>query len=122
MVHRVVEEDGLLRHLRHLPPQRGQRQIAQIVAVDQNAARSHVEEARNQIHQRRFSCPAGPNDGKHLAGIHLKIDVVKNLVLALFGRVRESHILKSDRLAEARERDGARPLFHVVFGVKKRED
>ncbi len=103
VVHRVVEENRLLRHLRHLAAQRSQRQIAQIVAVDQNAARGHIEESRNQIDQRGFARAARPDHGQHFAGVHLEIDVMKNLVLALVGRVGESHILKFDGLAKARE-------------------
>ncbi len=96
VAHRVVEENRLLRHLRHLAAQRAQRQVAQVVAVDQDAPRGHIEEARNQVDQRRLARAARPHQRQHLAGLHLQIDVVQNLMLALFGRVGEAHILKPD--------------------------
>ena len=74
----------------NLAAQRGKREVAHIVAVDQDAARSHVEEARNQVDQRRFARAARPHQRQHFAGAHLEIDVVQNLVLALFGASRRS--------------------------------
>src|SRR5208337_5039570 len=111
-----------LRDLRHLAPQRGQSQFAHVVAVDENASRSDVEKARNQIDQRGLARAAGPDQGEHFAGVHFKIDVMKNLVLALFAGVGESYVLKLDGLAKVREGGGMRPLFHIVFGVKEGED
>jgi hypothetical protein len=59
---------------------------------------------------------------EHFAGPHLHIDVVQNLVLALFCGVGKAHILKADALLKFLHRQGVRPLLHVVFGVKEAED
>ena len=60
VVHRVVEEDGLLRDLRHLAPQRGQRQIAQVVAVNQNAAEVTSKKRGIKLTSVDFPAPLGP--------------------------------------------------------------
>ena len=69
VAHRVVEEDRLLRHLRHLAAQRTKRQIVQVVAVDENGARCDIEEARNQVDQRRFARPARPHQRKNFTRV-----------------------------------------------------
>ncbi len=97
VAHRVVEKDGFLRDLRNLAAQRAESQLANVVTIDENAARRDVEEARNQIDQRRLSGAARSHQRQHLAGVHIKIDVVQNLVLALFGRIGEPHVLELDR-------------------------
>ena len=61
VVHGVVEEDGLLRDLRHLAAQRGQGEIAQIVAVNENAAGGDIEEiAESRLTSVDLPAPLGP--------------------------------------------------------------
>jgi hypothetical protein len=119
VAHRVVEEDGLLRHLGNLAAQRAERQVAQVVAVDENAARSHVEEARNQVDQRGLARAAGAHQRQHFAGAHLQIDVVQNLVLALFGRVGKAHIFKRTELLKALQRNARGRSFTSSLASKK---
>ena len=122
VAHRVVEENSLLRHLRYLPAQRAERQIAKVEAVNENAARSDVKEARNQVGQGGLAGSAGADQRQHFAGPHLQVDVVQNLVLAFFRRVGKAHIFKADVALEFLQRDSVRPLLHVVLGVKEAED
>ena len=92
------------------------------MAVDEDAPEGDVEEARNQIHERRLAGSAGTDQRQHFAGLDAQIYVVQNLVLAFLGGVGEAHILKSDGILEALEHDGVRPLLHVVLGVEEAED
>src|ERR1039458_2293553 len=85
VAHRIVEENRLLRDLGDLAAQRTQRELAQVASVDENAAAGDVEEARNQVCQRGLAGATGADQRQHLAGAQLKIDVVQNLVFALFG-------------------------------------
>ena len=48
----VVEEDGLLGDLADLSAERAETHVAKVVAVDEDTAGSHVEEARNEIDHR----------------------------------------------------------------------
>jgi len=47
--------------------------------------------------------PLGPTRREHFTGVHLEIDVMKNLVLAFFTGIGESHVLKLMDLAKVRE-------------------
>ena len=58
---------------------------------------SYIEEARNQVDQRGFSRAAGADQRQHLAGLHIQIDVVQDLVFAFFGGVGKADILKTNR-------------------------
>jgi hypothetical protein len=120
VVHRVVEENRLLRHLRHLAAQRSQRQIAHIVAVNQNAPEVTSKNRGIRFTSVDLPAPLGPDDGQHFAGIHLKVHIVKNLLLALAGRVGEAHVLEFDGLAKARE-GGARGRSLTSSSASKKE-
>ena len=105
VAHRVVEEDGLLRHLGNLAAQARPACRSRMSWPSMRMrARGHVKEARNQVDQRGFARAAGPHDRQHLAGAHFEIHVVQNLVLALFGRVGKAHVLKLDGLLKALQR------------------
>ena len=67
---RVVEQHGLLRHDADLPPQRRQRHVADVDAVDQDAAGADVVEPRQQVDERRLAGAAPADDRHHLPGLH----------------------------------------------------
>ena len=110
VAHRVVEQDRLLRHLADLRAQRGQAHVAHIVAVDQDAPAGHIEEARNQVHQRRLSRPARPHNRHHFAALHGQIDVVQHhrrpFTVRVLLLVAEAHVLKCDAVLKGFERLG----------------
>ena len=122
VAHRVVEEHGLLRDLRHLAAQRCQREVANILFVNEDAARSDIEEARNQIHQRRFPGSARAHQRQQFASANLQVHVVQNLMFAFLSRVRETDVFKFHRLREPLERGCVVPLLHVVLGIEESED
>jgi len=47
VAHRVVEQDRLLRYLRYLAAQRGQREVANILTIDLDAADVTSKKTRN---------------------------------------------------------------------------
>ncbi len=122
VAHGVVEEDGLLRDLRDLAAQRAEGELAHVVAVDEDASGSHVEEARDEIDEGGFARAAGADEREHFAGMDIEIDVMQNLVLAFLGGVAEANILKADGLREPLERGRVRALLYIVFRVKEVED
>jgi hypothetical protein len=52
------------------------RDVAQVVAVDQDATAGGVVEARQQLHDRRLAGPGVPDQCHRLAGLDLKRDAV----------------------------------------------
>ena len=67
---RLVEQHRLLRHDADLRPQRRERHVADVRAVDEDAARGHVVEPRHQIHERRLARAAQADNRHRLAGPH----------------------------------------------------
>ncbi len=122
VAHRVVEKNRFLGHLRNLAAQRRQRNVANVFAVDDDSTRSYIEETRNEVHERRLACPAGPDQRQHFAGAQVKIDVVQDLVLALFGRIGETDVFKSNGPLEGGQGGSVRLFLHVVLDIEKRED
>ncbi len=79
VAHGVVEQHRLLRDDSDLRAQGCQSHVANVVAIDQQASRGDVEEARNQMDQRALARAAGADDGQHLAVLDFEIDVVQDL-------------------------------------------
>ena len=92
------------------------------MTVNENAPAGYVKESRNEVHERRFACAAGTDERENFAGADFKINIVQDLMLALFGGVREANILKLDGLRKALQRDCARAFLHIVLGVEEGED
>ena len=74
--HGIVEQESILRHDADLGAQRGQLQIAHVLAVDADGARGHIVEARHQVRQRGFARAARAHQRHHLAGLHFQVDAV----------------------------------------------
>ena len=92
------------------------------MTVDEDAARGHVEEARNEVDQRGFARAAGADKRQHFAGVHLEIDVMQNLMLAFFGASRRSPHSQTGRIVEAMQASRRGPFLHVVLGIEEGED
>ncbi len=117
----IVEENRLLGDLADLFAQRSQADFAEIVAVDEDAARAHIEEAGDEVDHGRFSGAAGTDEGNDLTATNIQVDIVQDLAFALFIAVSEAHIFETDALAKTLERERAGPLADVVLGVHKVE-
>ena len=103
VAHRVVEQHRLLRHDADLRPQRGQRKIADVDAVHQNASAGDIEKARDEVHQRGLARAAAADDRQHLAGLHLQVDALQHLARIFPTAVAEAHVLKADGVVERRQ-------------------
>lgn len=64
---RAGEQERLLRHHHHAPPQLGRAQVAQVDAVEQDAARRGVVEAGQELGQRRLPGARGADHGDRLS-------------------------------------------------------
>ena len=79
VAHGVIEEDGFLGHHADLGAQRGERDVADIVAVKLDGPCGHVKEPRNQIDESGLARAAGADDGDNFAGARFQIHVVQDL-------------------------------------------
>ena len=122
VAHRVVEEDGLLRDVADQPAQRVGFQIAHILAIHQQTAAGHVEEARYQVDQRGLAGAAGTHESHHLSARHGEIDTGENFLLPFFGRVGKAHVVEADFAAECLHTFRVRPVPHRVLLIHELED
>src|ERR1035438_4672156 len=122
IAHGVIEENRFLRDLGHLAAQRTEGQIAKIAIVNDDAAGSDIEEARNEIDQCGFARATGTDERQHFTRAHVDIDVVQDLMFAFRGGIREAHIIKANRSGKALQDCGTGALFYVVFRIKESED
>src|SRR5271156_904015 len=120
--HRIVEQHRLLRHLADLLTQRSDRHIPQIMSINQNPSFIHIEESRNQIHQRRFSGTTRSDKRNHLAWLHRQIDAVQNLLRLSLALIRKAHILKSNPFLETLQHERALLLLHIIRRIHELED
>ena len=64
----AIEEVRVLRDDRHLPAQHVQRQLAQVVTVEQHPPLLRIDEAQQQIDERRLARAARPTTPERLTG------------------------------------------------------
>ena len=141
MAERVVEEAGLLRHDADGSAEALQVEVADVDAVDGDAATLDVVEAEEQAEERRFSAAGRAHEGDRRARRHFERNALQDRLAVLL--VREVHVLErhlgsretrarvfaakneSDsqkREAETRSsKTRARALFLLVFFRKKKE-
>ena len=96
---RAAEQERLLGHDPHLRAQRGRRHVAQVVAVDEDAAGGRVVEARDELGQRRLAGAGRADQRDRLAGRHGQVDVAQRLALA----VGEDDVIERDLAAQPRQ-------------------
>ena len=122
VAHRVVEEDGLLRDLGNLAAQRGQ--CKSRMSWPSMRMRPEVTSKKRGMRLTSVDLPAplGPTSASTSPARTSQIDIVQDLMFALFRRVREAHILELNELLKPLKRDRVRPLLHVVLGVEEGED
>ena len=110
---RVVEQDRVLRDDGDLRAQRRDRQVANIVAVDEQPPAGDIEEARQQMYQRGLAAAAGADDGDDFPGRRSQVDVVQHL--ASFVTVRSR---SRNKRARSRCPDG-RAAARSAFGFSR---
>ena len=119
LAHRRREEHCLLRHDANLAAQRRDGDIADVKAVDGNAARRDLVEARDQVGDRRLAGAARPDKGDHLAGFHFEADVgeCRHALLVL-----ERDVVEDDVPLDLRQFLGVRLVRDRLLEVDDGED
>ncbi len=116
---RVVEEDRLLGDDAEQPPQVAHAHVTHVHAVDRDAAPGHVEEAREEIHERALARPAAPHERQHGAlGHHERHAAHGRLAVG----VRERHLIERHLRAKARERSCVGRIPDLDGRVQELED
>src|SRR6185312_13161972 len=116
------EKDRLLRHLADQPSQRRDAHLAHIVPIHSDPAAAHIEEPRNQVHQRRLARPARANDRQHFAALYLQIDAMQHWLRLAVDLIGKIHVLKPDRLFEVLDEEWPLLLHHIILRLHKAED
>ena len=116
----AAEQGGLLQHDADLPAQRLQRGVADVGAVDGDAAGGDVVEARDQVDDRALARPGRADDRQGLGGSGAKAHLAQHR--GADPEVAERHPLECQPFAEGRQRGGARLLPHLRLGVQDLED
>jgi hypothetical protein len=75
---RVVEEEGVLCHVGHLRGEHARREVAQVAAVDADAAVLRVPQPSQQQRDRGLPRPGRADDRQRPAGRHLEVDVAEH--------------------------------------------
>src|SRR6185369_8035660 len=90
----VVEEDDVLADHRELPAQRFHAPFGKGPAVEEQGAAARLEEARQQIDERRLAAARRTDERDGLAGTHFEVDAVERRPLA--GAVSERQAAQLD--------------------------
>ena len=94
---RAPEQERFLEDHAQLLAEVVRRQVADVDAVDRDAALLHVVKPRQQADKRRLAGAAPPDDPHHLARMHVERHVAEHRLVAV---VAERHVLKTDRAAD----------------------
>ena len=116
VVEGVVEEDRVLVHVAHQGAQLDDADVADVGAVQGDAARGRVVEAGNEVHEGGLAGAARAHDGDRLALRDLQVDAAQHFAAAV---VAEADAFEADAFAEAVERLG---LLRLADGVLRLQD
>src|SRR5262249_37425277 len=93
------------------------------MTVNLDGPGSHVEEPRDQMHQRAIPRPARTDDGHALAGVDVDIHVAQDRqAFGLGVAIRKAYVLKAHALAKRRKNCSGRLVFDLVFFIHKAKD
>ncbi len=118
VAHGVVEQHGVLRDHADGVAQRGLGHVADVLAVDGDAAAGHVVEAEQQPRDRRLAGAGRPDDRDGAPGRHLEGDAAQDRPRRLVGEV---HVLEADRALGDDERRRAGPILDLGLAAEERE-
>ena len=117
---RAAEQERLLRHDPHLPPQRPRLHVAQVVPVDEHPALARVVEARGELGERRLAGAGRADERDRLARGHVQVDLAqRRLGVRCVG---ERDVLEGDLAPQPRQLEGARLVAQVGLLVGQLED
>ena len=116
----AAEQGGLLQDDADLPAQRLQRHVADVDAVDGDAAGGGVVEARDQVDDRALARSGGADDGQGLGRPGAEAHLAQHR--RPDPEVAERHPLERQPLAERRQRRRSGLLLDLRLGVEDLED
>ena len=117
---RAGEEEALLRHDPELPPQRLLRDVAEVDAVDRDAALGRVVEAGDQLRDRRLAGAGVADERDGRPGRDVEVDAVQHLGA---GAVGEVDVVEADVAADlGRARSRRRLVGHLRLLVEHLHD
>ena len=113
------EQEHVLLHDADLAAQRGLRHVADVDAVDGDAAGRHVVEARQQRADRRLAGSRSADEGHSLSGRDLQVEAFEDHALI---RIAEADVLVDDIALEMIDRNRVRPVREVGLRVDQRQE
>ncbi len=113
---RVGEEERVLEHHADAAPQRVEPDVAHVDAVDRDAARMHVVEAREHQPHRRLPGTGAADQRDGLARRDREVEVVQH---GIGRRVTERHVLEAHFAARHGEREGVGCVLHEGSRVEE---
>src|SRR5216684_4671050 len=119
---RVVEQHRILSNDSDLRSQRRESDIADVIAVDEQAATGRIKKAGDKMHQRALAGAARSHDGQHFSLANFEVDIAQYLA-ALFALicVGETDMFEAHAAGELGQRLRARLLADFVFEVHELE-
>lgn len=95
VLHRAEEQRRILRHQGETGTQLARIELIDRHAIDEDAPALRIEEAQQQIEQRRFASPGRLYQCQRLACRYLQIDAIDGVAVQT-RRIGESHTLQLD--------------------------
>ena len=83
LAHRAVEQENVLIHETDEITIARQRELANVHAVQEDAAGGRLHEPRDEVHRRRFSRAAGADERDRFAGSNLEIETTQHLTIVV---------------------------------------
>src|SRR5207237_1274910 len=114
--YRAAEEDGVLQYETDLVAHALQLVIADVDAVDQDAAGGRIVEPRDEAHHRRFSRSRRPHDADELAGADRERHALQHGARWIVG---EGDAIELDRSFEPSRLSRIRPLGEADHAVEE---
>ena len=113
------EEEDFLLYDRHLPTQRLQRPLADILIIERDPTCAHVVEARNEVDDGRLAAAGQSQQRDQFTGSGLEIDVAEHRRARVVGEV---DVIKLDVALGLSRRHRAWVVLHFRFLVEDLED
>ena len=115
--HRVVEQNGVLRHDPHHPPKGGNRQVPDILPIDPDCPARDIVEAGQQADKRGLATAGAAHDGHALAALNVQRHPVEDSAFP----VGEHHVIEGNTLNLSGKVHGSRLLLDIHGGIQDLE-
>src|SRR5207249_9179258 len=93
LVHALAEQEGLLEDERDRAADVADPEVAQVVAVEQDAATFRIVETREQARDGALARAGGAGERERLTGCEVEVEPVEHRLVAL---VAEVHVFETD--------------------------